>query len=356
MILFRSASRSSRKPLRQISESIGKLAASVARVDNYSSVAPAEQRLAGQVAIITGGASGIGARTARLFTEQGARVVIADIQASRAEKLVKELGPKAEFVHCDVRKEEDIIKAWDRAYSLEKRLDIVFNNAGILGALGPLYELPIEEFDATMALNLRGAVLGVKHAARLMIPAGNGSIVCTSSVAGLTGGFCAFSYSTSKGAIIAMVKCAAAELRRFGIRVNAISPDLMATPMGLDLVKAMTGDGGTFDIGGAQKIGTEAEHSTVTSAPKDETESGSMTMGTLKELIKQQSLIVGRSCSDIDVANGVLYLASDTGGYVTGHNLVIDGGRATLKLVDPESNAWATTYQPMINVAGQRGL
>lgn len=151
-------------------------------------------------------------------------MVIADVQASLAEKLVKELGPKAEFIHCDVRKEEDIIKVWDKAYSLEKTLDVVFNNAGILGSFGPLYELPIAEFDATMAVNLRATVLGVKHAARLMIPAGQGSIVCTSSVAGLTGGLFAFSYSTSKGAIIAMVKCAAAELRRFGVRVNAVSP------------------------------------------------------------------------------------------------------------------------------------
>lgn len=359
-VMFRIASRSSRRHLLQLSlpclaERIGRYApASVCNVDNYtrnySSSAPTEQRLAGQVAIITGGASGLGARTARLFTQHGARVIIADIQDSKAEQLVNELGPQAEFVHCDVRKEEDIVKTWDYAYSLENKLDVVLNNAGILGALGPISELRIAEYDETMKVNLRAMVLGVKHSARLMIPAQKGSIVCMSSVAGASAGLFAFSYSLTKASIISMVKCAATELRRFGIRVNSIAPDLVATPMAVDLIEAMTGVGtGKF---GVEKLSVISP----TTPEADEGATSQLTVEGLSEMLKEQSLVQGRSITDTDVANAVLFLSADTGGYITGHNLAIDGGRANLKLVNPEMNAWATTYQPMYNVAGRRGL
>ncbi|KAL2636243.1 hypothetical protein R1flu_007722 [Riccia fluitans] len=127
-----------------------------------STLASEQQRLAGQVAIITGGASGIGAATARLFTRHGASVVIADIQPSLGEKLLKELGPQAEYVECDVRREEDIEKTVNTAYALESRLDIYHSNAGIIGCVGPIDETRIDEYDATIAVNLRAAVIGFR--------------------------------------------------------------------------------------------------------------------------------------------------------------------------------------------------
>lgn len=263
-------------------------------------------------------------------------MVIADVQASLAEKLVKELGPQAEFVHCDVRKEEDIIKAWDKAYSLENKLDVVFNNAGILGSLGPLSDLPVAEFDATLAVNLRGMVLGVKHAARLMIPAGKGSIICTASVAGTIGGYFSLSYSTSKGAVITMVRSAAAELRRYGIRVNSISPDGVPTPMALSgLSAAMAVASGKF----GSKDAIDADS---TSAQSDGS-SADLTMEMLDEIMKKNSLIEGRAPTEQDISNAALYLASDMGGYVTGQNLAVDGGRSNLTIVNSESSPLVTT-------------
>ncbi len=125
-------------------------------------------RLEGQIALVTGGASGIGEATVRMFVREGARVVIADIQDDRGRRIAGELGEAAIFQHTNVAQEDSIAAAVDRAVSEFGRLDCLFANAGIVGAMGPIDEIPAEEYDATMAINLRGVFLSMKHAARVM--------------------------------------------------------------------------------------------------------------------------------------------------------------------------------------------
>jgi NAD(P)-dependent dehydrogenase (short-subunit alcohol dehydrogenase family) len=152
------------------------------------------------VAFITGGASGLGEASVRLFVREGARVVIADVQDERGQRVAGELGAAALYQRTDVICEADIAAAVDRALAEFGRLDCMFNNAGIVGAVGPIDEIPAEDYDATMAINLRGVFLGMKHAARVMKPQRSGTIL-------------------------------SAELGPFGIRVNCIVPGNMATPM-----------------------------------------------------------------------------------------------------------------------------
>ncbi len=145
-------------------------------------------RLAGRTAIITGGASGIGAASVRLFVEEGARVLIADMQEGRGEELAKELGDAAAFRRVDVTREEDVRGAVEEAAKRWDRLDCMFNNAGFGGALGPIESTSVEEFELTFDVLLKGVFLGIKHAAVFMRRQGQGSIISTASVAGLKTG------------------------------------------------------------------------------------------------------------------------------------------------------------------------
>eukprot|EP01018_Ginkgo_biloba_P040483 Gb_07561 [translate_table: standard] len=258
-----------------------------------------ERRLEGKVAIVTGGAAGIGEAIARLFTKHGAKVIIADIADKAGKKLEEELGGCATYVHCDVSKEEDVSAAVDVAVKLHGCLDIMYNNAATndTAMAKNVGEYEMEQFDRVMRVNVKGVMLGIKHAARVMIPRKKGCILCTSSVGGLLGGFSPYSYTASKHAIIGLTKNAAAELGKYGIRVNAVSPYGVATALALQY----------FKNGDSSAISQED------TANMENFLSG---IGNLKgPILKAQ-----------DIAEAGLYLASDEAKYVSGHNLVVDGG------------------------------
>ncbi|WOL03507.1 momilactone A synthase-like [Canna indica] len=248
-----------------------------------------EKKLEGQVALITGGASGIGECTARLFCRHGAKVVIADVQDELGKALCGDLGAAASFIHCDVTSEDDVSAAVDHAVSKFGKLDIMFNNAGIGGAAcHNILHSEKSDFERVLAVNLVGPYLGTKHAARVMIPARRGSIIATSSVAGVMGAMAAYPYTCSKHALVGLTKNAAAELGQFGIRVNCVSPAAAATPLSTGYVGL---DGEAFEAAMAAAANLK-----------------------------------GVNLRTDDIAKALLYLASDDAKYVSGHNLVIDGG------------------------------
>ncbi len=276
-------------------------------------------RLSEKSAVITGGASGLGEATVRLFVEHGARVLIADVQDARGEALASELGAGVLYQRTDVSSESDIAAAVDRAVSEFGYLDTMFNNAGIVGAVGPIDETPAEEYDATMAILLRGVFLGMKHAARVMKPRRSGSILCTSSVAGLQGGLGPHVYATAKAALVGLTRNVAAELAHFNVRVNCIAPGNMATPMVADM------------ISGDPAAVSEAVESLATFSP-----------------------IKGRAGLAADIAHAALWLSSDDAGYVTGQTLAVDGGLTvgTANSIPPLFRK----HSPMIRERGKRGL
>ncbi|MCZ7577162.1 MAG: SDR family NAD(P)-dependent oxidoreductase [Dehalococcoidia bacterium] len=186
-------------------------------------------RLQDHVAIITGGASGIGEGTVRKYAAEGARVVIADVQEGRGSQLAEELGPQTAFLRTDVSDEAQVAAAVDLAMNRWGRLDVVFNNAGFGGVSGPIDELDMVGYDQAMNVLLRGVFLGAKHAAKVMKPARRGVIINTASIAGLQSGFGPLTYSAAKAAVAHFSRCLAVELAEFNIRVNAICPGLILT-------------------------------------------------------------------------------------------------------------------------------
>ncbi|HNO65798.1 MAG TPA: SDR family oxidoreductase, partial [Tepidiformaceae bacterium] len=188
-------------------------------------------QLDGKVAVITGGASGIGEGTVRKFVASGAKVVISDIQDARGEKLAEELGPNASYYHTDVAQEEEVRAAVAHAVQKWGRLDVMFNNAGFGGVSGSILETDMDAYDNTVAILLRGVVLGMKHAGQVMAAQGSGSIISTASVAGVGIGFGPHIYSAAKAAVIHLTRSVANELGERGVRVNAICPGGIATPI-----------------------------------------------------------------------------------------------------------------------------
>jgi NAD(P)-dependent dehydrogenase (short-subunit alcohol dehydrogenase family) len=250
-------------------------------------------RIEGKVAIVTGGASGIGAGTVRRFVEEGARVVVADLQVDAGKRIVAELGESARFIEADVADEFAVAAAVDLAVTEFGRLDCMFNNAGILGAVGSISRTEVEDWDRSVAVLLRSVFLGMKHAARVMMPQGSGVIISTSSTAGITGGLGPHAYSACKTAVIGLTRSVAGELAQHGIRVNAIAPGNTVTGM---TAFAYTGDATNIDAA-AERI-----------------RSGSN---------------LGIAGEPVDIANAALYLASDEARYITGHCLVVDAGQTT---------------------------
>ncbi|MFN0095274.1 MAG: glucose 1-dehydrogenase [Dehalococcoidia bacterium] len=276
-------------------------------------------RLDGKVAVVTGGASGIGEATVRLFVQEGARVVIADVQDQRGLGLAEELGTATAFHHTNVVAEADIAGAVDLAVSRFGRLDCMFNNAGIVGAVGPIDETPADEYDFTMNILLRGPFLGMKHAARVMKAQRSGCIISTSSIAGLYGGLGPHVYAAAKTALIGLTKNVAAELGPYGVRVNCIAPGNMATQMVADVM-------GVGDIDNLDEAARRlAERSPLKDRP-------------------------GRAS---DIAHAALWLASDDAGYVNGHTLTVDGGLTVG--VTPRGAAFQQ-HVPLIRERGGRGL
>jgi NAD(P)-dependent dehydrogenase (short-subunit alcohol dehydrogenase family) len=248
-------------------------------------------RLEGNVAVITGGASGIGEATVRLFAGEGARVVIADIQDEAGERLASALGGSAVYQRTDVAREDDIRAAIQRATKEFGRLDCIFNNAGIGGAVGPIEDIPIDEYDRTMDVLLRSVFLGIKHAAPVMKSQGSGSIISTASIAGLRAGEGPHVYSAAKAAVIHLTRSAALELAAHNVRVNCICPGAIVTPLvTMGLAPA------TPEFLDAMKA----------------------------SLARYQPL--PRAGMPEDIAQAALWLAGDDAPFVTGHALVVDGG------------------------------
>lgn len=250
-------------------------------------------RLKGKVAVITGAASGLGEGTARRFVEEGAKVVLADIQQEKGELLAAELGDSARFIYCDVVKEEDIAAAVDFAVSEFGQLDCMVNNAGVVGAIGSIVETSLEAYERTMAILSRGVFLGIKHAGRVMATQGSGSIVSLASTAGVLGGEGPHVYTMAKHGVVGITKSAASELSGRGVRVNAVAPGGTVSAMTSDVI---SGDPTALDIA------TQA--------------------------IAQGSPL-GFAALPVDIANAILFLSSDEARYVTGHTLVVDAGQTT---------------------------
>jgi NAD(P)-dependent dehydrogenase (short-subunit alcohol dehydrogenase family) len=244
--------------------------------------------------MITGGASGIGQAAVRLFVEEGSRVLIADIQDDKGEQLAEELGTPVAYVHTDVSQESDVKAAIDHAVTRFGCLDCLYNNAGLAGVSGPIETLPVEGYDSTMGILLRGVFLGMKHAAPIMKRQGSGSIISTASVAGLQAGYGPHIYSAAKAAVIHLTRSVAMELGESGVRVNCICPGGIATPI----------------FGKALGLSSEAADQTIE------------TMQT----ILANSQPIQRSGLPEDIARAALWLASDDASFVNGHALVVDGG------------------------------
>jgi NAD(P)-dependent dehydrogenase (short-subunit alcohol dehydrogenase family) len=266
-------------------------------------------RLAGKTAVITGAASGIGEATARRFVEEGANVVIADLQHDAGAALADELGEAARFIGCDVTVEADVAAAVDLAVSEYGRLDIMFNNAGVIGVSGSIIETPVEAWDNTIAILLRGVYLGVKHAGRVMAPQGSGVILNTSSIAGVVGGLGPHAYTAAKHGVIGLTKSVANELAPLGIRVNAIAPGNTVSPM---TATAVANDHEAID---------EATERIAKWSP------------------------LGIAGMPEDIANAALYLASDEAKYVSGHTLVVDAGHTTSQIVPNRVHRGAAIQQ-----------
>lgn len=247
-------------------------------------------KLNGKVAVITGAASGMGRATALRFAQEGAAVVLTDLNSHGGEEAVAECaaaGGKAVFQRTDVSSEADIKAAVERAVKEYGRLDIMYNNAGVAGALGPIEKVTSADWDKSMGILLRAVFLGMKYSIPEMRKAGGGSIITTSSAAGLRGVGYLAAYSAAKGAIITLTQAVAIEVGRDRIRVNCICPGGVNTPLVYRGTK------------GGEK-------------------------GMEERMAKMQP--IPRAGHPEDIANMALFLASDESEWITGTAMVVDGG------------------------------
>ena len=245
-------------------------------------------RLEGKVALISGGARGQGAAEAKLFAAEGAKVVFGDIlddAGKQVEAQIHEAGGEALYVHLDVTSAEDWASAVGTAVSRYGKLDILVNNAGI-SIRKKVEDTTEDDWDRVMAINAKGVFLGTKQAIPAMRSSGGGSIVNISSTAGLVGSpYSGASYAASKGAVRLFTKSTAIQYAKEDIRCNSVHPGLLETPMTEDIL--------------------------ADTAHREE---------------RTQRIPLGRIGTAADVAYGVLYLASDEASFITGSELVIDGG------------------------------
>lgn len=257
------------------------------------------QQLAGKVALITGAASGIGAATARLFAHEGARVVLTDIDERNGEALAAALsrdGAEAVFLSQDVTREPRWIEVVDAVKHRFGRLDVLVSNAGIGISVPSITQMTLDDWRRQSAINLDGVFLSVKHALPLIRQSGGGSIVLMSSLAGLRGSPVLAGYCATKGGVRMFAKAVAMECAAANdsVRVNSVHPGIIDTPIWGKIPTGATGN--------------------VANAPIDITAMAAV------------AAPLGRPGTPEDVARGVLYLASDASAYVTGTELVIDGG------------------------------
>lgn len=252
------------------------------------------QELSGKVAIVTGGARGIGRATAELFVEEGAQVVIADVDAERGEEVAAKLGEAAVFQRTDVSHADDVQEAIDLAVARFGGLHVMFNNAGIPGSMrGRFLDDDLKDFERVMAVNLFGVMLGSQRAARHMVKHGGGSIINTTSIAALVPGVGLMTYRASKAGVIQFSKSLAIDLGEHGVRVNCIAPGLIPTGMT------------SYDM----------------------------------EPVIRRMQPLRRKGTPVDVANAALYLASERSAQVTGMVLTVDGGASVGAPAQPHKGA-----------------
>ncbi|CAA3001797.1 (-)-isopiperitenol/(-)-carveol dehydrogenase, mitochondrial-like [Olea europaea var. sylvestris] len=255
------------------------------------------RKLQGKVAIVTGGASGIGEATARLFADHGVRaVVIADVQDNKGQIVAESIGgERCSYVHCDSSDEKQVKAMVDFTVEKYDQLDIMFSNAGVPSkSEQTILDLNFSQFDTLFGVNVHGMAACVKHAARAMVEKGvKGTIVCTASAAATNcrGGTNMTDYVMSKHAILGLVRAASQQLGVHGIRVNCVSPSAIATPM-------------------AAQAGLTSEGVRTAFGPFTP--------------LKGTTLTVNH------IADAVLFLASNNSAFVTGHDLVVDGGLISL--------------------------
>jgi NAD(P)-dependent dehydrogenase (short-subunit alcohol dehydrogenase family) len=251
-------------------------------------------RLNGKVAVITGATSGIGLRTAEVFIAEGARTVIAGRRVSEGEALARKLGPDCIFLKTDVTDEDQVRALLALAVERFGRLDCLFNNAGGPAQVGGIEGLEVGRFDAAMATLVRSVMLGMKHAAPYMKKQGSGSIINNGSIAGRVAGYSSsLVYGAAKAAVIHLSRCVAMELGESGVRVNSVSPGLIAT--------------GIF----AKALGLSIE-------------AAEKTPQVVRDLGKSAQPIPRAGLPE-DVAQAAVFLASDESSFISGHDLVIDG-------------------------------
>lgn len=236
--------------------------------------------LSGKVAIVTGGASGLGRATAERFVEEGAKVVVADVDAERGADVAAKLGAAAAFKKTDVASATEVQALVDFAVARFGGLHVIFNNAGIPSSKERFLDDTLEDFERVMAVNLFGVLVGSQRAARHMAKNGGGSIINNSSIGGIQPGGGVISYRASKAAIIHVSRSMAVELGEHGIRVNCIAPGLIQTPLT------------SYDLA----------------------------------TVRRRSQPLAREGLPSDVANAVLFLASDRSAQITGTVLPVDGG------------------------------
>lgn len=249
-------------------------------------------KLDGKIAIITGGAGGIGAATARRFLDEGAKVFLVDLKEDDLRALAGSLeSDDVAWAAADVSKAEDVERYVDACVDAFGGIDVLFDNAGIEGTVAPLTQLSVEDFDRVLNVNCRGAWLGIKYAAPKILERGGGSIMITSSVAGFIGSPGLGAYVTSKHGVIGLMQCAAQELGPQGIRVNTINPGPVENRMMRSIESQASPDSPD-----AVKKGFEGQ------------------------------VPLGRYATNEEVASMALFLASDDSSYCNGSTYVVDGG------------------------------
>lgn len=255
------------------------------------------QELAGKVAIVTGGASGIGYATVVKFVEEGAKVVIADLNVQAGEALAKELGSAALFQRTDVSKADEVQALVDAAVTHFGGLHVMFNNAGMPSAAYPHFlDDPLDDFDQVLRVNLLGVMLGTQRAARHMKDHGGGSIINNASIAGVVRGLALMTYRASKAGMIHFSRSVAIDLAQYNIRVNSLAPGHIRTGM------TSAPLGGDVEAEKARRVQEALQPVWDSNKP-----------------LKRQGL-------SSDVAEAVLFLAGDRSAMITGVNIPVDGG------------------------------